>query len=57
MIAMNNLLINLLHCQQKMQNDNTHALQVIHLSQWDHANDSLIDNIYTFGDKPELYFD
>ena len=30
MIAMNDLLINFLHCQQQMQNDTTHTLQVIH---------------------------
>ena len=47
----------MLHCQQKTQNDSTHALQVIHQSQRDHKNDSLIDNITTLDGQPELYFD
>ena len=54
---MNNSLIDLLQHQQRMQNDTTHALQIIHQSQWDHANDSLIDNIPIFDGKWELYFD
>ena len=33
MTAMNSLLIDLLKCQQRMKNDTTHALQVIHQSQ------------------------
>ena len=33
MFAMNNLSIDLLHCQQRTQNHTTCALQVIHLSQ------------------------
>ena len=53
MIVINNSLIDLLHCQQKTQNE---TLQVIHQSQRDHANDSLIDDISTFHGKPELYF-
>ena len=32
-ISMNNSLIDLLECQQRMENDTTHALQVIHQSQ------------------------
>ena len=51
MIAMNNSLINLLHCQQQTQNDTIHALYAIQQSQRDHANDPLI----TFDGKPELY--
>ena len=51
---MNNSLIDLLHLQQKMQNDTTYALQVIYLLQWD---DSLTDDITTFKSKPDLYFD
>ena len=47
MIAMNTLLIDLIQCQQRMQNDTFHALQVIHKSQQDHTNDSLIDDITT----------
>ena len=46
MIAMNNSLNGT--SQQRMQNDTSHALQAIHQSQWDHANDSLIDDISTF---------
>ena len=53
---MNNLLIVLLHCQLRMQNDTMHALQVIHQSQKDHANDSLTDDIPIFDGKPEVYF-
>ena len=45
MIAINSSLIDLLQYQQRTQNDK--ALQVIHQSQWAHANDSLIDNIPT----------
>ena len=42
---MNKSLINLLNCQQKMQNDTTHALHIIHQSQQHQANDSLTDDI------------
>ena len=35
----------------------THRLPTIHQSQGDHANGSLIDNIPTYNDKLELYFD
>ena len=48
MIAMNNLYADLLHCQQRTQNKNTHALQVIHQSQRDHVSDSLIEDIPIF---------
>ena len=54
---MNNSLIDLLHCQQRMQNDATCTSQVIHQSQQDHTNVSLIGDIPTFDGKPELYFD
>ena len=47
MISRNNLLVDILQCQQRMQYDATHALQAIHQSQWDCANDSLIDDIAT----------
>ena len=53
---MNSLLINLLHCKQKTENYTMHALQVIHQSQRDHVNDSLISDIPTFNGKPEPYF-
>ena len=33
------------------------ALQVMHQSQQDHANISLINDIPTLDKKPELYFD
>ena len=56
MIAMHSSLIDLLHCQQKTQNNTICGLHVIHQSQWDHANDSLIDDIPTFDGKPVLYF-
>ena len=56
MTAMNNVLLDLLHHQQKTQNDTTHAMQVIHQSQRDHANGSLFDNIPTFSGMPKLYF-
>ena len=56
MIAMTNSLSHIFHCQ-KTQNDTTHALHVIHPSELDRANDSLIDDIPTFGGKSELYFD
>ena len=39
MMAMNNSLINLLHCQQQTQNDTIHALYAIQQSQRDHTND------------------
>ena len=57
MIAMNNSLIDLLQCQQRMKNETNCTLQVIHQSQWEHTNDFLIDDIPTFDGKPELYFD
>ena len=53
---MNNLLIGLLHCHQRAQNDTSYLLQVIHQSQRDHADDSLINNIPIFDGKLELYF-
>ena len=56
MIAMNNLVIYLLHCQQQTQKDTTCLPQVTHHSQRDHPNDSLIVNITTFDGKPGLYF-
>ena len=40
-----------------MQSDTHHALQVIHRSQSDHANDSSIDHVPTFDRKPEFYID
>ena len=40
-----------------MQNDTTHALQVINQSQWDQLNNSLMDDIPAFKGKHELYFD
>ena len=45
---MNNSLTDLLHCQQKTQDDSAHTLQVIHQSQNDHANYSPINDIPTF---------
>ena len=54
---MNNSKIDVLHSQQHTQENTMHALQVIHQSKKDHANDSLTDNIPTFHDKPDLYFD
>ena len=36
MIGMNNLLIDLLHCQQQTQSDPRYVLHIIHLSQGDH---------------------
>ena len=56
MIPVSNLLIDLLYCHQKKQNDTMYALQVIHQVQRDHANDSLIDNILTFSGKPKFHF-
>ena len=56
MIAMNNSLIDMLHCQEQAQNDMTCILKVMHQSQRDHTNDSLIDDIPTFYGKLELYF-
>ena len=53
---MNNLLIDLLHGQQKTQNDTKPSIQVLHQSQKDYSYDSLIDDIHTFSCKPELYF-
>ena len=38
-MAMNNSLINLLHCQQQTQNDTIHALYAIQQSPRDRAND------------------
>ena len=43
MIAMNDLWINLLNCQQRTQDDTTHNLKVIHQSQRYHANDCLVN--------------
>ena len=40
-----------------MQKDTTHMLQVMHWSQWDYGNGSLVDDIHTFDGKPDLYFD
>ena len=54
---MNSSLIDLLHCQQKTQDDTTCTLQIIHQSQRDHTNDSLFDDIPTFNGKPKAYFD
>ena len=48
MITMNNSLIIPLQCQQRTQNDTTHALKVIHQSQLDHVKGSLIDDILAF---------
>ena len=45
MITMNNLLDNLLHCQQLSQNDMMYTLQSIQKSQRDYANHSLTDYI------------
>ena len=56
MITINNSLIDLLQCHQRVHNNTTSVLQVIHQSHQDHANDSLIDDIPTFDGKPELYF-
>ena len=56
MIAKNNSLIDLLQYHQRMQNDTTYVLQVIHQSQQDQTNNSLIDDIPTFDGKSELYF-
>ena len=47
MIAMNNLLIDLLHCQQKTHNGTTCTLQFILQTKRDHTNESMIDNIPT----------
>ena len=59
MITMKNsfilLVVDLLHCQQQTQNDTT--LQAIQHPQKDHTNDSLIDDILTFGGELDLYFD
>ena len=55
MITMNNSLIDQLHCQQRTQDDTTYALEVIYHCQKDHVNDSLIDVIFTFDWKPEIY--
>ena len=57
MIAMSNSLIDLLKCQQRVQNNTIHVFQVIHQSQWDCTNDSLSYDIPTFDGKPESYFD
>ena len=57
MTAMNNLLINMLHCQQQIQNDTTHVLLALHQSQRDNANNLLINDIPTFDGKPWLHFD
>ena len=57
MTAMNNLLIDLLHCQKRTQKETTHTWQVIHQSQQDHVNDCLLNDIPTFDGKPELYLD
>ena len=54
---MNNSLVDLFHCQQKVQNDTIHTLQAIQQSQRNNANDSLIDDIPTFYGKAELNFD
>ena len=54
---MNYSLIDLLKCQQRLQNDTTHAFLGIHQSQQDNKNDSLIDDTPTFDWKPELFFD
>ena len=56
MIAMDNSFIDPLHCQKKMKIDNTHALQIIHKSQREHANDSSVNDILSFDAKLELYF-
>ena len=57
MTAMNNSLINLLQCLQRMHNDTTNALQFIKQSQQDHSNDSLIGDSPILDRKHELYFD
>ena len=57
MIAMHNSLTDLLHFQQRMQNDTAHALYVIHQLQQDHANQSLTNDTSTFDGKLELYLD
>ena len=60
MTIMNNSLIDLLHCQEKIQNDTMCAFWVIHQCQGGHADDSFTDDftlILTFDSKPELNFD
>ena len=47
MIAMTDLLIKFLHCQQELQNDTVHVLQVIHQTQPDHFP--------VFDGKPDLF--
>ena len=54
---MNNSVIDLLHCQQRMQSDTTHVLQINHQSKQEHVNDPVIDDIPTFDGKPVLNFD
>ena len=49
---MNNSLVNLLQCQQRMQSDTTYSLQVTHQSQQDHTDDSLLGEFPTFDGKP-----
>ena len=51
MITKKNSLIYLLRCQQRMENYTTCALEVIHQSQQDYANDSIIDDTPTFDGK------
>ena len=55
LIAMNNSLIYLLQCQQRMKNDTIHTLQVIHQSQGDPVNGSLIHDIPTFDGNPDIF--
>ena len=56
MLARDNLLLDLLYCQQQAQNDMAYRVQVIHQSQRDHTNDSLIDDTPTCDGEPESYF-
>ena len=56
MVAKTKSVTNLLHYQQKVQNDTIHALQVIHQSHRDHTNDYFTEDISTFYAKPDIYF-